>query len=125
MCVGIFSIWPSIDVLSLLTIMTIIIYLGLEFIYAQSPDSMKGLLTGLFYFVFGVFAAVGITIFFKLNSSVVHLFYTILSVSMVGFLLYVLGAVLYRNRERPTNDESEEDLLRRTIAANVYQARQY
>ena len=39
--------------------------MGLEFIYAQSPESMKGLLTGLFYFAFGFFSEVAVLIFSK------------------------------------------------------------
>lgn len=37
---------------------------GLEFIYAQSPESMKGLLTGLYYFIIGAFSGVGSLIFY-------------------------------------------------------------
>ena len=30
------------------------LFIALEFIYAQSPESMKGLLTGLFYLILGL-----------------------------------------------------------------------
>lgn len=40
--------------------------------------------------------------------------------SAMGLFLYMLVTLCYRNRERPTNDESEKEIQRRSIATNVY-----
>ena len=94
---------------------------GLEFIYAQSPESMKGLLTGLFYFIFGVFSAVGTTIFkTMLPYNVLWSYGAVLMICGPGVVVYMLVVYCYRNRRRPTNDESEQDLLHRSFAASVY-----
>ena len=95
------------------------IHLGLEFIYAQSPDSMKGLLTGLFYFIFGGFSGLGATVYLLIRSDVI--FYSIvIAVAAVGLFLYCLVSFCYSNRRRPTNDESEKEILHRSYAASVY-----
>ena len=60
----------------------------LEFIYAQSPESMKGLLTGLFYF-FGGLSSIGSSLMFYLysrsleNKTLVP-FYTALTIVQVS-----------------------------------------
>ncbi len=99
-------------------------FLGLEFITAQSPDSMKGLLIGLFYCIFGIFSSVGIVIYYELydahNANLGNFFYVMLAISIVGVAVYVLGSLCYKNRQRPTNDDSEQDLINRSIAASVY-----
>jgi len=106
--------------------MSILLFQGLEFISAQAPDSMKGLLIGLFYCIFGVFSSVGIAIYYKLyhqgkkNSELHNFFYVMLAISLVGTIVYILGAMCYKNRKRPTNDDSEQDLINRSIAAEVY-----
>ena len=105
-------------------------FAGLEFIYAQSPDSMKGLLIGLFYFIFGAFNAVGTGLFWKLSatkssSSSEHyanpwFYYATLMICAVGLVLYMVVAYRYKNRQRPTNDESEKEILHRSYATSVY-----
>ena len=42
----------------------------LEFIYAQSPESMKGLLTGLFYFLIGVTSIPSSALYYLYKTSV-------------------------------------------------------
>ena len=83
---------------------------------------MKSVLTGLFYFVYGVFFGVGTLIFHVFDDSDhdIYIFYTVLAISGVGFIVYGLVAYFYRNRQRPTNDESEQDLVHRSYAASVY-----
>lgn len=83
------------------------LYVVLEFIYAQSPEQMKGLLTGLFYLIFGLFSG-SATLFFlyyPANSNHLHTFvwyFTMYSVvGCIGFLMYVIVACLYSNRDRP------------------------
>ena len=96
----------------------------MEFIYAQSPEMMKGLLTGLLYLVYGVFRGGG-TIFFhfypKVNNAQIIYFYIIfIIVACVGFVQFVIVACLYRNRQRPTGDDSENEIVRREYATNVF-----
>ena len=42
---------------------------ALEFIYAQSPESMKGLLTGLFFFLFGIISIPSSVVFYAYSGS--------------------------------------------------------
>lgn len=99
---------------------------------------MKGLLTGLFYFIFGAFNAVGTGLFRELTSnksntddlftppqcsrSPVHawFYYITLMICGVGLIVYMVVAACYKNRQRPTNDESEKEILHRSIATSVY-----
>lgn len=80
---------------------------------------MKGLLIGLFYFIFGVFNVIGTTIF-KYLAENMWFYYTVLMVCSVGLLVYMVVVFCYRNRERPTNDESEKEILHRSFATSVY-----
>ena len=103
---------------------------GLEFIYAQAPEQMKGLITGLFYFMFGIFGGIGSIVFYFFPPSESHhhghkrvnytlWFYVIFTaVAILGLLVYALVACLYRNRRRPAADE--DDLVRRIYAQNVF-----
>ena len=82
---------------------------------------MKGLLTGLFYFIFGAFNGVGAAIFYAtLSRSMWYFYITVLTVAVTGLLIYILVTWCYRNRERPTNDESEKEILHRSYATSVY-----
>ena len=103
---------------------------ALEFIYAQSPESMKGLLTGMFYLIFGAFSAGGALIFYFLlfkhpgsNYEDIHGtnpvlgYYIILVVlGVLGVVGYVIVAVLYTNRLWPNfpEDEVTNERKRRT-----------
>lgn len=89
--------------------------LGLEFIYAQSPESMKGLLTGLFYCVFGIFSGVAVLVFYKFPKSTLNgtntilWFYVIFTViGSLGFVGYAIVAFMYVNRVRPAGGPEEE-----------------
>ena len=100
---------------------------GVEFIYAQSPEMMKGLLTGLLYLAYGVFRGGGI-IFFHFYPIVknahintfLYFYITFTIVACVGFVQFVIVACLYRNRQRPTRDDSENEIVRREYATNVF-----
>ena len=81
---------------------------------------MKGLLIGLFYFIFGAFNAVGTTIFKYLEPKIMWFYGAVLIICVLGLLVYILVVICYRNRERPTNDESEKDILHRSFATSVY-----
>lgn len=100
---------------------------GLEFIYAQAPEEMKGLLTGLFYFVFGICEAISSVSIYFFTTDVIRtngvnyvlwFYVTFIVVALLGLVIYGTAACLYRNRRRPSNDE---DYLQRILyAANVY-----
>jgi hypothetical protein len=60
----------------------------LEFIYAQSPESMKGLLTGLYFLFFGLSSIPAIALFYLFKDTkenrvllAFHAVFTILMVS--------------------------------------------
>ena len=102
---------------------------GLEFIYAQSPNNMKGLQTGLFYLIGGIFTAVGSTLYFGVNlhssqtrSLTAWLCFILIVIGSVGFAVYVCVACCYKNRQRPTTDGSEYDTQRRMIYEDVFDA---
>ena len=93
----------------------ILFLLVLEFVYAQSPDNMKGLITGMFYFLFGVYSTlVSVTIYYfnKLQSvddcstpkpptNPTFWYYT--GATVIGgvmCILYFIVAYKYKNRTR-------------------------
>ena len=105
----------------------VIVTAGLEFIYAQSPNSMKGLLTGLFYLWYGIFNAAGIIFYgnfvanqeYKTRSGIIHSAIAT-CIGVVSVLLYMVVACLYKNRIRPTDrDDIEDDALRQGRYGNV------
>ena len=89
---------------------------------------MKGLLTGLFYFMFGIFDGIVSIIFFffpmNLQPNGIGVNYTFwfyssfAVVAVLGLLAYTIVACIYRNRRRPAADEY--DLTRRIYAQNVF-----
>ena len=91
----------------------------MEFIYAQSPHAMKGLLIGLLFCGNGLCSAVATSLFitaphsknlcFGSSNSIVgnciiwyYVFYTI--VAVIGLGMYIAVAVLYRKRTRDRID---------------------
>lgn len=87
------------------------VYVGLEFIYAQSPEQMKGFLTGLFYLVFGIFSGAA-ALFFRFypitfnhfyNHSTYFIIYSV--IGCIGLFMYIIIACLYSNRDRPEEEE--------------------
>ena len=72
---------------------------------------MKGLLTGLFYLVFGLSsgAASLFFYFYPVNFDQLHshaCYFTIYAVvGAIGFVMYVVVACLYSNRERPEDED--------------------
>ena len=112
---------------------------GLEFIYAQSPESMKGLLTGLFYCVFGISSGGGILVYYFFTQkhskyenvyaaiqdvkgiNFVLWYYVILAViAVLGFVVYSIVAVLYTNRQRPPAPGLEDDDWDCSLVHRVY-----
>ncbi|CAI8051365.1 Protein NRT1/ PTR FAMILY 3.1 [Geodia barretti] len=97
---------------------------ALEFIYAQSPESMKGMLTGLFYFTLGIFSG-GSTVLFYLylrpssnTWNYANYYWILLAFSVMGLVAYVIAATFYVNRRRPST-ESEEVEERRLFYNNI------
>ena len=92
-------------------VLCVVWYIGLEFIYAQSPEQMKGFLSGLFYLVFGLFSGAA-TLFFHFYPIMIdhfhnRLWYFIIysGVGCIGLAMYMVVACLYSNRDRPEEEE--------------------
>ena len=101
----------------------IIIFAGLEFIYAQSPNNMKGLQTGIIYLTFGIFSAVGTVLYFCYpfgSCGNAWFCFILVSIGSVGFVVYTIVACCYKNRQRPTTDGSEYETQCRVIYSNVF-----
>lgn len=86
-------------------------YTAFEFIFAQSPYSMRSMLVGTFYTIQGLFAmvplAIEIIVTNGYNSTVTKklgcnsVFYlAILAIGAIGFVAYTMAAVKYRRRLR-------------------------
>ena len=114
---------------------------ALEFISAQSPHSMKGLLVGVFFAIKGLF---------QLSSAILLLpfslphswgmgqyssspraincdfgyFFIICGLALIGLILFAIVAKCYRYRERddpPYNQAVVEEVFGRTVGQNTYQ----
>ena len=100
-------------------------FAGLEFIYAQSPNNMKGLQTGMFYLIYGIFSGIGATLYFGINlhnhneKLTATLCLILVVIGIVGIVMYIITACRYKNRQRPTADGSEYDTQRRLIYEDV------
>ena len=100
-------------------------FTGLEFIYAQSPNNMKGLQTGMFYLIFGIFSGIGSTLYFGINlhdrdgKLAPKLCLILVVIGIVGLAVYIVTACRYKNRQRPTVDGSEYDTQRRIMYEDV------
>lgn len=84
----------------------------------------------MFYLMYGIFNAVGFTIRFiyvahcGISAYKWSLYCVmLLSIGIVGFVLYALVAWCYKNRQRPATDEAE--VQRILMYANVYGATKY
>ena len=95
---------------------TIIFYIAIyEFIYSQSPHSMKGLMFGTFFAIRGVFQLFGALVFLfpfvfwwlspSTFPSCGFVYYLVtMIVALVGMIAYIYVAKKYRNRERDEPD---------------------
>lgn len=88
---------------------------------------MRGLLTGLLYLAYGIFRGVGIIFFHfyypyvPIHDHAVLIFYVVfVAVASLGLIAYIIVAYLYKHRQRPAVDGSEEEVIRRVIASNVF-----
>ena len=79
----------------------------------------------MFYLIYGIFSAIGSTLYFGVtfhNHSrdlMPELCLILVVIGVVGFLVYVLTACHYKNRQRPTIDGSEYDTQRRLMYEDV------
>ncbi len=86
----------------------LVLFAGLEFFYAQSPHTMRGMIIGLFFFMWGiatVFANLIGVVFSKIMSVSIltcdiwyHMLLVVLAI--LSFILYVFVSVWYKNRLR-------------------------
>jgi hypothetical protein len=90
--------------------------LVLVFIYAQSPDNMKGLLIGCHYLIIGIWSAIAAVVdyFLKQNTShqndVIVGYYAVLTaISFINLVIFSFISYFYRNRKR---NNPITDLLR-------------
>lgn len=100
----------------------------LEFIVAQSPYGMRGLLVGTFYFFRGLFAFIGAVLILAFSLGYeyhppstkslircgIPLYALTLVIGVSGFVCYVVIAKRYKNRER------EEHVNTQAIAEDYY-----
>ena len=85
---------------------------GLTFVYAQSPCNMRGMMTGLFFFLTGMFYFTGYCIMelFTINKIILTLssslscgfwyFVTVITLSFALFVIYTVMSLRYKNRDR-------------------------
>ncbi len=101
-----------------------------EFICAQSPYAMRGLLIGTYYFVGGVFTALTALLLlviakaFEHHQIVTHhlscgssYYLVVLVVGLLGMILYSVVAVWYRKRHRG----GQEFINERAILESYYE----
>ena len=98
-------------------------FLGLEFFYAQSPHKMRGMMVGLFFFMWGMSSAVARTMMIlfsqlgTVRAMTCDFWYYLLYLlfALFGFLCYTLLARRYKNRQR---GEHDSDVFYRPLAQN-------
>ena len=119
----------------------LILITAFEFISAQSPHSMKGLLVGVFFAIKGLFqlsSAIFLLPFSvpqmwesrhfssnprNVNCAFGYLFMTS-GLGLIGLILFSLVAKRYQYRERddpPYNQAVVEEVFARTVSQNIYQ----
>ena len=91
---------------------------GLEFVYAQTPYSMRGTMIGMFFLMQGLFSTFAAILLFIFSvrdvpamlihsQSCAFWFYLILlGVAIVSFVFYGVVAIWYKNRERGDTEDS-------------------
>ena len=99
--------------------MHICVCTGLEFLYAQSPHKMRGMMIGLFFLAWGVATGTAqalIKIFSYTNKPASLLtcdFWYYLSYQCLAVLGFVAYAVLLRNYKNRQRGEQDSDLFYR------------
>ena len=110
----------------------------LEFISAQSPQSMKGLLIGLFFAIKGIFQLTSTAVLFLFSTNAIwarrhvkavtncgfgYLLFTCVA-ALIGLILFSVVAKRYKYRERddrPYDQSQIEEIFYRRLNPNVIQ----
>ena len=108
-----FSPFYLVPIIVIMSIGELLVFIAvLEFLCAQSPYNMRGLIIGIFYFLYGIFSALVSLVmlifagaFIRTSSSVVlscGSSYTlgVVSIGIFGFVLYIFTAKRYKKRQR-------------------------
>ena len=90
---------------------------GLEFFYAQSPHTMRGMMIGMYFFEWGLASSLANLIFLGFSSisqtkgppvTCQMWYYLLLLIIVVAyFVIYIFVARWYQNRKRVTEQEEE------------------
>ena len=89
------------------------VYIGMEFVYAQSPKDIKGLMIGVYYFFneIGRTLALVIILFTRFHSKLSDTFWyniVVLIITVPGFFIYLWTAIRYKRR-RWDDEAADED----------------
>ena len=119
---------PLMPVIVIVSIGEMLVFISiLEFICAQSPYSMRGLMIGIFFFVYGLFVGfLGIVLFafaegFKNYSGKPSCgswyLMAVIVIGAIGTLLYVIAAKWYRKRQRG----GQTNINHQTVVESYYE----
>ena len=120
-----------IPVIIIVTIGEMLVFISvLEFICAQSPYSMRGLIIGIFYFITSIFVGLlsitmlGFALGFKKHSGNSLLscgtwyLMAVIVIGIIGTLLYIITAKWYKKRQRG----GQTNINHQTIVENYYES---
>lgn len=92
---------------------------GLEFFYAQSPHTMRGMMVGLFFFTWGIATLIANTMVFAFSKHTqvalncgIWYFLCLVILAIITFALFVVASCWYKNRKR---GDIEPDLYYNTM----------
>ena len=105
------SPWYLIPVIVIMTVGELLVILPiLEFVCAQAPYSMRGLMIGIVFMVYGVYVALGSALLAVFSGGMKgkHIlpscgtwyFLTVILIGCVGTVLYIIAAKRYKKRQR-------------------------
>ena len=78
---------------------------------------MKGMLTGLLYFILSIFSGGSSVLFYLFleyrgkTANYALYYWILLGVATLGLAVYTMAACVYVNRQRPTSETEEEHLF--------------
>lgn len=108
----------------------------LEFIVAQSPYGMRGLILGIYFMLYGIFVGFGSTVLMAFSLGWKHTFairnhvhltcgtsytMTLVIIGFVGFLAYLVSIRKYKERQRG----GQVDINPQTILEGYYESKLY
>ena len=122
-----FSLVP---IIVIITIGELLVFIAtFEFICAQSPYSMRGLIIGIVYFIFGMFAGImavlviSFALGFKNHTSNLPLscgssyILAVIGIGVVGLVLYIIVAKWYKKRQRG----GQSNINHQTVVEGYYE----